>query len=148
MGWKIWMAFLAALLGLATGAITVSLIGMVKLMLTPGIEYTSYKAFLVVPPLLFLEGLLWSILGGAMFVLPPGFLLLAGYAMTFGPERMETGRTRKFVFGFAAVLWALVFFFGFRNRPMDALLLAVPMVVGVWTSLTFLNRRLRVASAP
>jgi hypothetical protein len=143
MGRKILVAFLAALLGLATGAVTASFLGTVKLMLTPGIEYSSYHAFLHTPPLLFLEGLLWSILGGGMFVLPLGFLLLAGYALTFGPERLETGRTRKLVFGFAAVLWALVFFFGFRARPLDGLLLAAPMVVGVWTSLTFLNRRLR-----
>ena len=140
MGRKLWLAFLAALLGLATGAVTVSFLGMVKLL--PGIEYTSYKTFLVVPPLLFLEGMLWSILGGAMFVLPPGFLLLAGYALTFGPERLETGRTRRFVFGFAAALWALVFFFGLRHRPLDALLVAVPMLVGVWISIRFLNRRL------
>ena len=140
---KVLLAFLAALLGLATGAITVSLIGTVKLMLTPGIQYSSHEAYLRAPPLIFLEGLLWSILGGAMFVLPPAFLLLAWYAMTFGPERMETCRTRRFAFGFAAVLFAPVFFFGFRSRPMDGVLLAVPMLVGVWTSLRFLNRRLR-----
>ena len=140
---KVLLAFLAALLGLAMGAITASLIGTIKLMLTPGIQYSSHEAYLRAPPLIFLEGLLWSLLGGAMFVLPPGFLLLAGYAMTFGPERMETGRTRRFVFGFAAVLFAPVFFFGFRARPMDGVLLAVPILVGVWTSLTFLNRRLR-----
>ena len=135
------LAFLAALLGLAMGAITASLIGTIKLMLTPGIQYSSYKDFLLAPPLLFMEGLLWSIVGGVLFVLPLGFFLLAGYAMTFGPERMETRRTRRFAFGFAAVLFAPVFFFGFRARPMDGVLLAVPIVVGVWTSLRFLNRR-------
>ena len=139
---KIWLAFLSAVLGLATGAIAASLLGTVKLMLTPGMEYSSYKDFLVGAPLIFLEGLMWLTLGGAMFVLPPAFLLLAGYALTFGPERMEPGRTRKFVFGFAALLFALVFFFGFRNRPLDALLLAVPILAGVWTSLRVLNSRL------
>jgi branched-subunit amino acid permease len=141
-GRKIFLAFLAALLGFAVGAVTASLIGTVKLMLTPGIEYSSYNAFLRAPPMIFLEALLWLSVGGAMFVLPPGFLLLVGYAMTFGPERMEPRRTGRFVFGFAAVLFALVFFFGFRSRPLDGLLLAIPMLVGVWTSLTFLNRRL------
>jgi len=136
------MAFLAALLGLAMGAITASLIGTVKLILTPGIEYSSDKAPFLAAPLVFVEGLLWSILGGAMFVLPPGVFLLAGYALTFEPERVESRRTRVFVLGFAAVLWAPVFLFGFRTRPLDAMLLTVPMVVGVWTSLTFLNRRL------
>jgi hypothetical protein len=143
---KIPMAFLAALLGLAMGVITASLIGTVKLMLTPGIQYSSNEAFLRAPPLIFLEGLLWSMMGGVMFVLPPGFLLLAGYAMTFRPEWVESRRTRVFALGFAAVLWAPVFFFGFRTRPVDAVLLVVPMVVGVWTSLTFLNRRLRLPS--
>jgi hypothetical protein len=143
MGRKILLAFLAALLGLATGAIAASLIGTIKLTLTPGIQYSSYQAFLRAPLMVFLEGLLWSVLGGAMFVLPPGFLLLVGYALTFGPERVEPGRTRRFALGIAAVLWALVFFFGFRNRPVDGLLLAVPMVVGVWTGVRFLNRRLR-----
>jgi len=94
--------------------------------------------------MVFLEGLFWVILGGAMFVLPPGFLLLAGYALTFGPERLEPGRTRRFVLGFATILWVPVFFFGFPTRPLDAVLLAVPMVVGVWTSLKFLNRWLRL----
>lgn len=139
---KILLAFFAALVGLAMGAIAVSLIGTVKLMLTPGIQYSSYKDFLLAPPLLFMEGLFWSIVGGAMFVLPLGFVLLAGYAMTFQPERAESRRTRVFALGLAAVLWVPVFFFGFRTRPVDAVLLVVPMVVGVWTSLTFLNRRL------
>jgi hypothetical protein len=145
---NILLAFLAALFGLAMGAITVSLIGTVKLMLTPGIQYSSYKDFLLAPPLLFLEGLFWSIVGGVLFVLPLGFFLLAGYAMTFRPERAESRRTRVFALGLAAVLWAPVFFFGFRTRPVDALLLVVPMVFGVWTSLTFLNRRLCLPSNP
>jgi hypothetical protein len=145
---KILMAFLAALFGLTVGAITVSLVGTVRLILTPGIQYSSHKAFLLAPPLLFMEGLLWSILGGALFVLPLGFFLLAGYAMTFRPERAESRRTRVFTLGLAAVLWAPVFFFGFRTRPVDAILLAVPMALGVWTSLTFLNRRLCFPSNP
>jgi hypothetical protein len=144
---KVLLAFLAALLGLAVGAITASLIGTVKLMLTPGIQYSSHEAFLRAPPLIFLEGLLWLTLGGAMFVLPPAFLLLVGYALAFGPERLEPRRTIMFVLGFAALLYAPVFYFGFRARPLDGLLLAVPMVVGAWTSLTFLNRRLRSPSA-
>jgi hypothetical protein len=139
---KILMAFLAALLGLAMGAITASLIGTVKLMLTPGIEYASHKAFLRAPPLVFMEGLLWLIVGGVLFVLPPGFMLLAGYAMKFRPEWVESRRTRAFALGLAAALWVPVLVIGFGNRPMDAVLLAVPMVVGMWTSLTFLNRRL------
>jgi len=143
---KILMAFLAALFGLAIGAITASLIGTVKLMLTPGIQYSSPKAFLLAPPRLFMEGLFWSLLGGALFVLPLGFFLLAGYAMTFRSERAESRRTRVFALGLAAVLWAPVFVFGFRTRPVDAVLLAVAMVVGVWTSLTFLNRRLCLPS--
>ncbi len=143
---KILMAFLAALLGFAMGAITASLIGTVKLILTPGIQYSSFKAFLFTPLLLFMEGLLWSIVGGAMFILPPGFVLLAGYAMTFSPERIEPRRTRTFAFGFAAILYAPVYFFGFRARLVDAVLLTVPMLVGVWTSIKFLNRRLSVPS--
>ena len=141
---RIWLAFLAGLLGLAVGAITASLIGTVKLMLTPGIQYASHRAFLRAPPMVFLEGLLWTSMGGAMFVLPPAFLLLAGYALTFGPERLEPGRTRRFVLGFAAILWVPVVFFGFRTRPLDALLLVVPMILGAWTSLRFLNRHLRL----
>jgi hypothetical protein len=144
---NILLALFAALVGLAVGAITVSLIGTVKLMLTPGIQYSSYKDFLLAPPLLFMEGLLWSIVGGAMFVLPPGFVLLAGYAITFRPERAESRRTRVLALGLAAVLWVPVFFFGFRTRPVDAVLLVVPMVLGVWTSLTFLNRRLCLPSS-
>ncbi len=93
-----------------------------------------------------MEGLLWSIVGGAMFILPPGFVLLAGYAMTFSPERIEPRRTRTFAFGFAAILYAPVYFFGFRARLVDAVLLTVPMLVGVWTSIKFLNRRLSVPS--
>lgn len=137
-GRKILLAFLAALMGFAVGAITVSVIGTVKLMLIPGLEYSSTQDLLRGAPLIFLEGLLWSVVGGAMFVLPPGFLLLTAYALTFRPERLEPHNTRRLVFGFAALLYAPVFYFG----PRDALLLAVPMLVGVWTGLTFLNSRL------
>jgi hypothetical protein len=142
-GWRILLAFLAALLGFAVGAITVSLIGTVKLMLTPGMEYSSTKDLLVGAPLIFLEGLFWSVLGGALFVLPFGFLLLVWYALTFGPQRLEPGRIRWFVFGFAALLYPPMLYFG----PRDAVLLALPMLLGAWTSLTFLNRRLRLAGS-
>jgi hypothetical protein len=135
---KILLAFLAALLGLAVGAVTVSLIGTVKLMLIPGMEYSSIKDFLVGLSLIFLEGLLWSVLGGGMFVLPLGFALLVWYALTFGPERMEPRRKRWFVLGLAALLYAPVLYFG----PRDALLLAMPMLLGAWISQTFLNSRL------
>jgi glucose dehydrogenase len=93
-----------------------------------------------------MEGLFWSFVGGTLYVLPLGFSLLAGYAMTFRPERAESRRTRVLALGLAAILWAPVFLFGFRTRPLDAVLLGVAMVVGVWTSLTFLNRRLWLPS--
>jgi hypothetical protein len=141
-GREIWLAFLAALLGFAVGAITASLIGTVKLMLTPGIEYSSRKAFLAAPPLVFLDGLFWSLLGGSVFALL-GFLLLAGYALTFRPERLEARRARWFVLGFAALLYAPVLYFG----PAEPVLFGVPMVVAAWTSLTFLNRRLASPTA-
>jgi hypothetical protein len=137
-GRKLLLAFLAALLGLAVGAVSASLIGTVKLSLMPGLEYASLKDFLLGLPLIFLEGLLWSVLGGGMYVLPPGFLLLATYALTFRPKWLEPLNHRSFVIGVANLLYAPLFFFG----PRDALLFWAPMLLGVWISLRFLNSRL------
>ena len=142
-GRKILLALLAALLGCAVGAITVSLIGTLNLMVMPGMEYASSRDLIRGAPLIFLEGLLWSVVGGAMYVLPPGFLLLAAYALSLEPRRLEPRRKRWFVVGLAALLYAPVFFFG----PRDALLLVIPMLLGAWTSLTFLNRRLSVTES-
>jgi hypothetical protein len=137
-GRKILLAFLAALLGFLVGAVTISAIGTLKLVLMPGMEYASGRDLVRGAPLIFLEGLMWAVVGGTMYVLPAGFLLLAAYALKFRLEWLEPYYTRMFVFGLAALLYAPLVFFG----PRDVLLLVIPMLLGAWVSVRFLNHRL------
>ena len=137
-GQKILFAFLAALLGLAVGAATTSLIGTIELLFLPGLEYGSATDVLLGLPMTFLEGLFWALLGGVLYVLPFGFLLLIWYALTFNPERLQAGRVRWFALGFTALLYPPLFIGGARST----LLLAIAIALGAWVSLTFLNRRL------
>lgn len=141
---RILLAFLAALLGLLVGTVTMSLIGTLKLvlMLTPGMEFASRRDLIRGAPPIFLEGLMWGVVGGAMYVLPVGFLLLAIYALKFRPEWLQPYYTRLFVFGLAALVYAPLVFFG----PRDVLLLVIPMLLGAWVSVRFLNRRLRLTA--
>jgi hypothetical protein len=139
---RISLAVLAALLGFAVGAVCVSGLGTLKMILSPGIHYASFKAYLRAPLLVFMEGLLWSVLGGAIFVLPPSLLLVTIYSAAFKREWMETRCERIFTLGFTAVLWAPIFFFGFRARFLDACLVGVGTFIGVRTGLRFLNQRL------
>jgi hypothetical protein len=140
---RIVLALVAALRGFAVGVVCVSALGTLKLTLSPGIQYSSFKAFLVAPLYVFMEGLVWSVLGGAMFVLPQTLLLLSIYSTVFKRDWMERGGENIFTLGFTTVLWVPVFLFGFRARFIDALLVGAGIYLGMRTSVRFLNQRFR-----
>jgi hypothetical protein len=139
---KVSIAVLAALVGFAAGTITSSILGTLAFVSDPGVQYSSFKAYLIAPALIFIAGLYWTALGGALFVLPQAILLLIAYAIAFRESWRERRYLRDFTLGFAIALWIPVFYFGFRNRFLDATLVAMSMLVGAWASLGFLNRRL------
>jgi hypothetical protein len=139
---RISLAVLAALLGFAVGVVCVSALGTLKLILSPGIQYASFKAFLVSPLYTFMEGLLWSVLGGAMFVLPQTLILLTIYSTAFKHDWLESRWENIFTLGFTTVLWVPIFLFGFRARFIDGFLVGACIFVGMRTSIRFLNRRL------
>lgn len=141
---KVSMAVLAALVGFTAGTVTSGVLGTLKLVLDPGVQYSSFKASLILPALTFMAALYWSALGGALFVLPQAVLLLMAYAIAFREGWRERRYLRDFTLGFAIALWIPVFYFGFWNRFLDAALVAMSMVVAVRASLGFLNRRLHI----
>lgn len=63
------------MLGFLVGVAALGVLGTLELMLSPGLEVASLRGWLVTPLLILAEGLFWGLLGGAMFVLPPAFLV-------------------------------------------------------------------------
>jgi hypothetical protein len=75
---------------------------------------------LIVGPIMTMaEGMFWGVIGGAMFVFPPTVLALA----VFQPRN-----TRTAALAMSALLFFPIVFIGFRNRWIDALLLALPIL--------------------
>jgi hypothetical protein len=89
-----------------------------------------------------MEGLVWSVLGGAMFVLPQTLLLLTIYSTAFKHDWIGSRGENIFTLGFTTVLWVPIFLFGFRARFIDAFLVGAGIFLGMRTSLRFLNQRL------
>jgi hypothetical protein len=125
-------AVVAAAWGLVVGATLASAVGTVQVLLSPGLEMASTPRALIVGPLMTMaEGLFWCLLGGAMYVFPPAVVAFA----IFRPPN-TTGAS----FAVSAILLVPVVVVGFRGRPATALLLALPVWLGVRVALRLFSR--------
>lgn len=118
---RVGAAVWAATAGLVVGALLAAAIGTVMVVVDPGVEASSPRALLVAVPLMMLQGTLWAFLGGLVFVFPPAVVVLA----------LEPPPTRLAAPGLSIALLASLVLFGYRSRPLDALVLAIPIWVGV-----------------
>jgi hypothetical protein len=109
-----------------------------KVLVSPGIEITS-PLTLLAPPLIAIEGMLWGLLGGAMFMLPPAFLLFTVLAARRAPGR-RAGRTKTVAV--AAAVFLPVYVIGLRGYLVDGALLAFSVWFGVRAGVRDLERRL------
>lgn len=137
-----WSALLAALLALVTGAAAYAVTGTAKVLLSPGLEVGSPLSLLVAPPLIAIDGMLWGLLGGAMFMLPSTFVLFAALAARTGPGQRAT---RTNAVAVAAAVFLPVYLVGLRGYLVDGALLAFSVWYGVRAGLGALERRLASA---
>jgi hypothetical protein len=128
---RVSVAVFASLAGFIVGTAGVALLGAVLTMLRPGIEYSSRAAVFAAPLSLIVEGLFWAIGGGAMFVLPIAVIALA----VFRPAD-----TPKSAAALTAVLIAPIVAGNYPNRAIEAVLMAVPVWVGVRVGLRIAAR--------
>jgi hypothetical protein len=131
----------AALLALVWGSAAYAVTGTVKVLLSPGLDVTSPLSLLAAPPLIAMEGMLWGLLGGAMFMLPPAILLFAALAARTAPGRRAT-RTKAVAV--AAAVFLPPYVVGLRGYLVDGALLAFSVWFGVRAGLRDLERRLAV----
>jgi len=134
-----WAALLAALLALVWGSAAYAVTGTVKVLVSPGLDVTSPLSLLVAPPLIAIEGMLWGLLGGAMFMLPPAFLLFTALAARTAPGR-RASRTKAVAV--AGAVFLPVYVIGLRGYLVDGALLAFSVWFGVRAGLRDLERRL------
>ena len=128
---RIGAAVLAAAWGLVAGATAAAAVGTVRVLVSPGVEIASPGALIVGPILILAEGLFWALLGGAMFVFP---LAVVAFAC-FRPRHTHTAALAIS----ALVLCPIVLVI--RSRATDALLLALPVWLGVRVGLRAYSRR-------
>src|SRR5215510_10655438 len=76
---RIASAIVASAAGLIIGASAASVISAIVLLLRGAFGYSSLQGLLWLAIGLFTEGMCWSLLGGAMFVLPPAVLALVAF---------------------------------------------------------------------
>lgn len=129
---RIGAAALAAAAGLVVGATGAAALGTVQALLSPGLEIASTPRALIVGPLMMMaEGLLWSLLGGSIFVFPPVVVAFA----VFRPRNTRTAALAIF-----ALIFVPIVFIGFPGRLIDALVLSLPIWFGVRVSLRLFSR--------
>ena len=137
---RIGAAALAAACGLLVGAAVAAALGTVQVLLRPGLEMASTPRALILGPLTTLaEGLFWGLLGGAMYVFPPAVLVFAC---------CQPRNTRTAALAISALLLLPVVLAGFRNRWIDALLLAVSVWLGVRVGLRTFSRTIWTPKTP
>lgn len=135
-------AILSAAIGLGVGALVYAATGTAKGMLSPGLEVDSPEGWVLGPVLLFEEGLLFGLVGGALVLLPPAFLAFLALARRARPDGTGPHATLAAALGAWAALFAPLYVFGLRGRVLDGLLLGLSIWVGVRHGLRDLARRL------
>jgi hypothetical protein len=128
--------------GLLAGALAYAATGTAKVVLSPGLEAASPLDLLVGTFLVFVGGLLWALIGGALFLLLPSSALFFGLA-----SRTRTGGPGAPTWlAASAVLWAglfaPLFVFGLRGRIVDGVLLGLSLGIGVSHGMRQLARRI------
>ncbi len=117
--------------GVLAGAATYAALGTIKVLLSPGLAAASPAGWLIGPFLIFAGGLFWGLLGGALFVLGPVFLVfLRRPRNKLGPA-----------VAISSALFVPLFVFGFRGRIVDGVVLWIAVWLGVRTGLRQLERR-------
>jgi len=125
-------AGVAAALGVVTGAAIYAALGTLRTLVSPGLEVESPLGWLVAPFLVFAGGFLWGLLGGALFVLLPLFLVFLRHP----PD------TFAWRLGLSTVVFLPLFLLGLGGRIVDGALLAVAVWAGVRTALRQLASRM------
>ena len=137
---RIGAAALAVSWGLVVGATAAAAVGTAQVLLRPSLEIASTPGALIrVPMMILAEGLFWGLLGGAMFVLP-----LAVVAFAFFRPR----NTQPAALAMSALLLSPIVLVGFRSRLIDALLLALPMWLGVRVALRTFSKMMPMDQEP
>lgn len=132
-------ALIAAGVGLVWGSAAYAVTGTAKTLVSPGLDASSPLTLLVAPPLIASEGMLWGLLGGAMYLLPPAFFLFVVLA-----QHATAGRRAAPMPALAigALLFLPVYVIGLRGHPVDGALIAFSVWYGVRAGLRELERRL------
>jgi len=134
-------ALVAAASGLGVGALAYAALGTAKVMLSPGLEVSGLRGWLVGALGVFEEGLLWGLLGGAAIILPPALVCFVVLA-----RRSRAGRGAPASLAAQAlvtfVLFTPLFLSGLRGRAVEGALVALAIGLGVRHGLRELARRI------
>jgi len=140
---KIVAACAATVIGFLLGTVTISFLSTVHWLIVQRPHYRGFADMVRLPIFVFLEALIWTLIGGAMFVLPQAFVILTVYAFVFRKEWCEPSRALGARLIMFLLLYGPVYYFGFRGRPHVAVvLLGISILIGLSVGLSVLNRRL------
>lgn len=141
---KLRAAFGATLFGLAAGAVVAGVLSAILLMLGERWSGNPSALFmaLAVSLLAFSSSIIEIVTGAVLYLLAPGFVLFAAYALRPGATRPGPSRTGLYAIAFTLILFIPLFFVGYRSRVAEGLALGAGVLVGVRAGLWRLDRRL------
>lgn len=140
---KLRLAFGATLFGLAVGTVVAGILSTIRLLLVAWWGRVPSLITVLTEPLLAFPGAMVSIvIGAVLYLLAPGFVLFAAYALAAGETRLGPGRTGLHAIIFTLILFIPMFYVGYRSRPAEGLLLGAALLVGVREGLRWLDHRL------
>jgi hypothetical protein len=138
----LWGALLAGVSGLGVGALVYAVTGTAKVLLGPGLAVESPLGWLRGTVMVFVEAVLWGLIGGGVTLLPPTFVALLLLARRAPADGAAFRAPVSASLGLWAALFLPLFVFGLRGRVFDGLLLGASLAYGVRHALRELARRL------
>jgi hypothetical protein len=121
----------AAAKGVVAGAAIYAATGTLRVLVSPGLDVASPLGWLAGPLWVFAGGFFWGLVGGALFVLLPLFLVFLRPPLDTFPWRLAL----------STAVFLPLFLLGLGGRIVDGALLAVAVWAGVRTALRELARR-------
>jgi hypothetical protein len=140
---KLRAAFGATLFALAIGAVVAGILSTIRLLLVAERgRNPSLMDLLMEPLLVFSTALVSSAIGALLYLLAPGYLLFAAYAIRSGGRRLTPGGTALYAIAFTLILLVPMSYVGYRPGTAEGLPLTAALVVGLWAGLRRLDGRL------
>lgn len=133
----------ATTVGFFAGSMSYSLLHTLVQVAFVRIEAADFSEWLQGILLMFLSSISWTLIGGAIYLLPQALLLVICYVLYFGSPAIRAISQRSAMLAMFIILLLPIYIFGFSGSWVDAMILSVSIALGLKVTSNVLRRRLQ-----